>query len=838
MSRNPVDLSPKQPPFELPPDAGPFLAPQLDGLSARFVVGDPRGVYAFQYESWVGHHWGYRAQRGFSGWSLFDGFLYVMDGPVLSRWDLAGGQPTQAINLLTGSRWDGSGNAPLRKSRGKPIIVALPKGMLDLFAEGGDGSFSGPVLAPSENRRNPYNFAFVLQNDGTLHRLNDTLQSSKRTRLKAPDSADLALASAPGSQTLYYWADAALQVIDATSTPRFVESWKPPGKGPWTRSPALPLRVAGKRVWGAPWGLPGVFGHPLEGEATIKDVAIRGQRPFFEDYQVDATLGLMLLSADTMSTLMSTDTPTPEQRWGVVEHPAGTRWVRADVQDQDVSAPLAIAAHPDPAGVTLGVHVLNSAGPAIERMAYRIPSLLETVALKGRGAPPDTVDGPLYLDQQNGVATLFLLARAADSPPLLLIYDTSQVLVNVVARARQELARIASAPDNTVLCCGRDRRVGLYDASYGLPRLRYTSKQYDANKAPITAVAAAGGSKSLVAAAGGPTVLFTGEVLKHIFNSHADGVGILSFGLPRIGWLQEDGMPWPRFHGKNELLVVGLEQLEASQQPAPATTAAVFNALDGKIISAVSKHRRAGDTKYPVSGAALNRAGDELFVAFDLGAAFGTGPVEVGVFRIPSIPEHVKRSWTIAEPVQALRASPTQDQLLVIGSTTRIVGMKDGEVLQSLGEGIVVGEFSRDGERLLTLSGNGCLQLWEPGSGASPLWSKQLSEPGTDYATLSPDRRLIVTAGGTSALVLDAATGTQRGALSHGGRINSVSVTQGPEWARSYAPSGTRIITGSEDATMAVWDGATSQPLFTVPVRAPVAAVATLVDPALPGDLQ
>src|SRR5205085_2517950 len=122
-------------------------------------------------------------------------------------------------------------------------------------------------------------------------------------------------------------------------------------------------------------------------------------------------------------------------------------------------------------------------------------------------------------------------------------------------------------------------------------------------------------------------------------------------------------------------------------------------------------------------------------------------------------------------------------------------------------------EFSPDGRRLVTASGDGepRARVWDVATG-------QLTFPPIRYrarvtwAGFSPAGRRIATAGSDGARVWDAATGvpvTPR-MISHHSNYNF--------WLDgvAFSPDGTRLLTGSHDGTARVWDAASGQPVSPV----------------------
>ena len=113
--------------------------------------------------------------------------------------------------------------------------------------------------------------------------------------------------------------------------------------------------------------------------------------------------------------------------------------------------------------------------------------------------------------------------------------------------------------------------------------------------------------------------------------------------------------------------------------------------------------------------------------------------------------------------------------------------------------------FSPDGTRIVSVSGDGALQLWDVASG-QPLGSFKGHEGGVTGVAFSPDGTRIVSGSFYGTLLLwDVASGQPIGdpLKGHEGLVTGV----------AFSPDGARIVSGSEDGTLRLWDAASGQPL-------------------------
>jgi hypothetical protein len=104
-------------------------------------------------------------------------------------------------------------------------------------------------------------------------------------------------------------------------------------------------------------------------------------------------------------------------------------------------------------------------------------------------------------------------------------------------------------------------------------------------------------------------------------------------------------------------------------------------------------------------------------------------------------------------------------------------------------------QFSSDGTRILTASGDGTVRVWDAATGKTV--GEPLRDSLTTSAQFSPDGTRILTATWNTAQVWDAATGKPLGEpLRQEDEVTSA----------QFSPDGTRIVTASNDTTARLWD--------------------------------
>jgi dipeptidyl aminopeptidase/acylaminoacyl peptidase len=117
---------------------------------------------------------------------------------------------------------------------------------------------------------------------------------------------------------------------------------------------------------------------------------------------------------------------------------------------------------------------------------------------------------------------------------------------------------------------------------------------------------------------------------------------------------------------------------------------------------------------------------------------------------------------------------------------------------------VIAAEFSPDGKRIVTASGDGTARVWDAQTG-QPLTGPLQHASGVNAAHFSPDGKRIVTAShdGTARLWDGQSGQPLTGPLQH----------IFPVVSAQFSPDGKWIVTGSADANARVWDAQSGQPL-------------------------
>jgi WD40 repeat protein len=168
--------------------------------------------------------------------------------------------------------------------------------------------------------------------------------------------------------------------------------------------------------------------------------------------------------------------------------------------------------------------------------------------------------------------------------------------------------------------------------------------------------------------------------------------------------------------------------------------------------------------------------------------------------------KHAEDGWLVAG-----QFSSDGNRVLTLSATSaRVWDARSGQLLMESWKyngHRGVAQFSQDGKYIVTASGlgpNGRAQVWDALSG------RTITEPLKHHwrvisAQFSPDgERIVTTAEDRTARVWDA-TSSQAltKPLEHNGWVNSA----------QFSPDGTRIVTGSGDSTARIWDVKSGQPL-------------------------
>jgi WD40 repeat protein len=159
--------------------------------------------------------------------------------------------------------------------------------------------------------------------------------------------------------------------------------------------------------------------------------------------------------------------------------------------------------------------------------------------------------------------------------------------------------------------------------------------------------------------------------------------------------------------------------------------------------------------------------------------------------------------------VNAAQFSPDGQRIVTASgdNTARIWDAKTGQELAKLSGhefSVRAAQFSPDGQRIVTASWDKTARIWDAKTGQE-LAKLSGHESMVNAAQFSPDGQRIVTASGdNTARIWDAKTGQELVKLSgHESMVN----------AAQFSPDGQRIVTASGDNTARIWDAKTRQEL-------------------------
>lgn len=189
-------------------------------------------------------------------------------------------------------------------------------------------------------------------------------------------------------------------------------------------------------------------------------------------------------------------------------------------------------------------------------------------------------------------------------------------------------------------------------------------------------------------------------------------------------------------------------------------------------------------------------------------------------------PESVTRLTLngLAGPATAVAVSP-DDQWLAVAAgdfSIRLFQVASGQHGQTLAghTATVTGlAFSHDGKKLYSSSHDKTVRGWNLSTGAA-IASVELPAPANALAATPDDARLVVGCGDHQWRVLTLSSSEfaiERTVAGHAGAITSIS---------AIPPNGVKVVTGSEDGTLRVWDLATGNQTASLDHGGPVAAVA------------
>jgi Novel STAND NTPase 1/WD domain, G-beta repeat len=160
-----------------------------------------------------------------------------------------------------------------------------------------------------------------------------------------------------------------------------------------------------------------------------------------------------------------------------------------------------------------------------------------------------------------------------------------------------------------------------------------------------------------------------------------------------------------------------------------------------------------------------------------------------------------KNAQALAQLAQALRWNPENREAsgLTAAMLTQLschVPLTDS--MRHEGE-VKSAQFSPDGQRVVTASGDGTARLWFVASG-KPIGEPMKHDRQVNSAQFSPDGQRVITASGDgTARLWDAASGKPIGeSMKHEGAVKSA----------QFSPDSQRVVTASMDKTARLWDAA------------------------------
>jgi len=165
-----------------------------------------------------------------------------------------------------------------------------------------------------------------------------------------------------------------------------------------------------------------------------------------------------------------------------------------------------------------------------------------------------------------------------------------------------------------------------------------------------------------------------------------------------------------------------------------------------------------------------------------------------------------QNAQTLAHLAQALRLNPENRE--AHGFTTAMLTQLSWHVpltgSMRHDAGVYSAQFSPDGQRVVTASGDNTARLWDAASG-KPIGEPMKHEGLVDPAQFSPDGKRVVTSSTDStARLWDAASGKPIGEpMKHEKGVSSA----------QFSPNGQRVVTASEDETARLWDAASGKPI-------------------------
>lgn len=296
-------------------------------------------------------------------------------------------------------------------------------------------------------------------------------------------------------------------------------------------------------------------------------------------------------------------------------------------------------------------------------------------------------------------------------------------------------------------------------------------------------------------------------------------------GEPRLRWSPQGGVRSLVMSRRGELLLaaVGEQGLRAWDLTAPdarsfwhAHDSYVYDlsfSPDGRLLASGGwdGRVRVWDAESQELRVKLDAPGDQYVVSVDVSSdservAFATaGGLHVADLASGAI----ARSRADIPAVETLRSRPGRDELLLTTMEDRLLVLSEATLetrAELLGER--QGTWSPDGRRLATADAEGRLSVLDADS-LAPVWRTEPAATGggVGLPTWSPSGRLLAALGVGGVLLVDADTGHVFRRLTQPSQLIR-------PWCMTWSQDERRLVTGSDDGRVRVWDAATGDPVM------------------------
>ena len=183
----------------------PYWLPLYFDSRSLFVFGGPSAVYVVTADGYlVGE---IDPIAGFHGWAMFQGLLYLQDGPVLRLYDLNAQDdfdtPLAAVNVVP----------PNQRKVYRPADGPWEDAQAWLYAHPAPGPLSAPLIQAKETYRSVY----VLGATGTIAQFDRALGNGNAPQKPAPDALAWRLETVDGKLYICYSSHNTIETLDADS---------------------------------------------------------------------------------------------------------------------------------------------------------------------------------------------------------------------------------------------------------------------------------------------------------------------------------------------------------------------------------------------------------------------------------------------------------------------------------------------------------------------------------------------------------------------------------------------------------------------------------------------